>query len=122
MRTTWCCRPVERSTPRFRNDTFDASTTENCRACLQGDQLLTVVAESLLIPLDGFQEALQGARSPAGRQCDSLGGLAVNAGELAFDIDTQQSPRVDPSETVIEQREERNELSAQRPDLLECHS
>ena len=85
---------------------------------LGGDQLLTAITQPLFIPLDGFEEPLQRARSPSSRQRDSLSSLAMNVGELTFDINTQQSPCVGASEAVIKQREKRYELPAQRPDLL----
>ena len=80
--------------------------------------LLAAVSQFLFIPLDRFQKALQRARRFAELQGDRLGRLAMHIGELALDINLQQSPRVAATETIGEQREKRSQLPSQPGNLL----
>jgi len=51
-----------------------------------GDDLLAAISEFLFIPLDRFEKALQRPRRGLELQGDRLGRLAVQIGQLAFDI------------------------------------
>ncbi len=51
-----------------------------------GDDLLAAISEFLFIPLDRFEKALQRPRRGLELQADRLGRLAMQIGELAFDI------------------------------------
>ena len=51
-----------------------------------GDDLLAAISESLFIPLDRFEKALQCPRRGLELQGDRLGRLAAQIGQLAFDI------------------------------------
>lgn len=81
-------------------------------------QLLAAVSQFFFIPLDRFEEALQRAGRRPELQGDGLGILAVQAGELPFDINLQQPPRVTPAKTIGEQREKRSQLPSECGDLL----
>jgi len=80
--------------------------------------LLAPVPQFLFVPLDRFEETLQRPRLRLRLYRDPLGGLAVQIGELSSDIDVQQRPWFKAAETVGKQREKRNQLPAQRRDLL----
>jgi hypothetical protein len=80
--------------------------------------LLAAVAQSLFIPLDQFQEALQRAGRLAELQGDGLGRFAMQAGELPLDINQQQRPRVAAAKTIGKLGEKRSQLPSQPCELL----
>jgi hypothetical protein len=82
------------------------------------DKLLASVSKLLFIPLNRFQKALQCPRSGVESQGDGFRRLAVQVGELPFDINQQQYPRVASAETIGEQRKKRNQFPSQAFDLF----
>jgi len=85
---------------------------------LASHDLLTAIAQLLFIPLDRFQEALQGASRLPEPQGDRLGRLTMYAGELSLHINLQQGPRVAAAETIGEQGQKRSQLPSQPGNLL----
>jgi len=88
------------------------------RGVLLSHDLLAAVAQFLFIPLDRFKKTLQSTGLGLESQGDGLGILAVQIGELSFDINEQQLPGVRSPKTIGEQREERNQLPSECRDLF----
>jgi hypothetical protein len=78
-----------------------------------GDDLLAAISKFLFIPLDRFKKALQRPRRGLELQADRLGRLAVQIGQLAFDINSQQLPCIASAKTIGKQREKQTELPSQ---------
>jgi len=83
-----------------------------------GDDLLAAISKFLFIPLDRFEKALQRPRRGLELQADRLGRLAVQIGQLAFDINPQQLPCIASAKTIGKQREKRTELPSQGGNVL----
>jgi len=85
---------------------------------LSGDDLLAAIPKFLFIPLDRFEKALQRSRRGLEPQADRLGRLAVQIGQLSFDINPQQLPCIAPPKAISEQCKKRIELPSQGGNLL----
>ena len=83
-----------------------------------GHDLLASISQLLLIPLDGFEKALQRPRRRVSLQRDGLGGFAVQIGQLSFNIDSQQPSPDAPAKAVCKQRQKQTQLPSQCPNLL----
>lgn len=80
--------------------------------------LLAAVSQFLFIPLDRFEKALQGTGLGLELERDGFGVLALQIGELSFDINEQQLPGLTAAETIGEQGEKRNQLPSQGGNLF----
>jgi len=87
-------------------------------AMISGDELLAVIAKFLFIPLDRFEKALKRPRRSSELQPDRLYRLAVQIGQLAFDINPQQPPCIPSAKTISKQRQKQTELPSRGGNLL----
>lgn len=88
---------------------------------LASHDLLAAISQFLFIPLDRFQETLQGAGTSPELQGDGLGRLTMQGGKLPLDINLQQRSRLKTAKTIGKQSQKRSQLPSQPGNLLKCH-
>ena len=88
---------------------------------LDGHQLLAAVAETLLVPPDGFEKSLQAAGRHPLSQRERLDILALHVAEQPANVYRQEQPASGPAKAVGKQSQKLGQQFSKRCDILKRH-
>jgi hypothetical protein len=88
---------------------------------LGGHQLLAAVAESLFVPADGFEKALQRADGDALGQRQRLDILTLDVAEQPAHVNGQEQPASRTAKAVGKQTQKLGQQFSERCDILKRH-